>query len=102
MLVKVIAVDDQDRVKLSRKAALAERGQPDEFASRTRPPGAERPGPGSGPPRRPPGPPGDGGRDRGYDRDRDRDRDGAALAARRVPDGPRGRPVARPERSGVG
>ncbi len=39
MLVKAIAVDDQDRVKLSRKAALAERGQPDEFASRTRPQG---------------------------------------------------------------
>ncbi|MGA7498275.1 MAG: polyribonucleotide nucleotidyltransferase, partial [Isosphaeraceae bacterium] len=39
MLVKAIAVDDQDRVKLSRKAALAERGVPDEFASRTRPPG---------------------------------------------------------------
>jgi len=37
MLVKAIAVDDQDRVKLSRKAALAERGQPDELASRTRP-----------------------------------------------------------------
>ena len=39
MLVKAIAVDDQDRVKLSRKAAMAERGVPDEFASRTRPPG---------------------------------------------------------------
>jgi len=82
MLVKAIAVDDQDRVKLSRKAALAERGVPDEFASRTRPPGgpSDRPpggGPG-GPPRRPSPPPGDGGRDRGYgggDRDRDRDRD---------------------------
>ncbi len=36
MLVKVIAVDDQDRVKLSRKAALAERGQPDPIAE-TRP-----------------------------------------------------------------
>ncbi len=84
MLVKAIAVDDQDRVKLSRKAAMAERGVPDEFASRTRPPGgpSDRPpggGPG-GPPRRPPGPPGPGGdtgRDRGYpggggDRDRDR------------------------------
>ncbi|MDR3619176.1 MAG: hypothetical protein P4L85_07485, partial [Paludisphaera borealis] len=60
------AVDDQDRVKLSRKAALAERGEPDEFASRTRPAGApDRPqgGPGGGPggpPRRPSGP--DGGR----------------------------------------
>ncbi|APW63325.1 polyribonucleotide nucleotidyltransferase [Paludisphaera borealis] len=66
MLVKAIAVDDQDRVKLSRKAALAERGEPDEFASRTRPAGApDRPqgGPGGGPggpPRRPSGP--DGGR----------------------------------------
>ena len=50
MLVKAIAVDDQDRVKLSRKAALAERGVPDEFASRTRPPGgpSDRP-PGGGP-----------------------------------------------------
>ena len=37
MLVKAIAVDDQDRVKLSRKAALAERGQVDELAGRTRP-----------------------------------------------------------------
>ena len=44
MLVKAIAVDDQDRVKLSRKAALAERGQPDELAGRT-----------------PPAPPGGGG-----------------------------------------
>ncbi|MGC8640899.1 MAG: polyribonucleotide nucleotidyltransferase [Isosphaeraceae bacterium] len=82
MLVKAIAVDDQDRVKLSRKAALAERGQPDEFASRTRPPGGgERPGgPGGGPPRRPPG---DGGRDRGYDRgDRDRDRGGSRGPSR--------------------
>src|SRR4051812_3723609 len=84
MLVKAIAVDDQDRVKLSRKAALAERGQPDEFASRTRPAGVgggERPqgGPGGappGPPRRPPGPgPGPGG-ERGYGGDRDRDRGG--------------------------
>ena len=86
MLVKVIAIDDQDRVKLSRKAALAERGEPDEFASRTRPagggdrppggPGGPSGGPSGGPPRRPPGPPGEGGRDRGYgDRDRDRDRD---------------------------
>src|SRR5208282_2795103 len=71
MLVKAIAVDDQDRVKLSRKAALAERGVPDEFASRTRPPSSPTdrpPGPGpGGPPRRPSPPPGgDGGRDRGY------------------------------------
>ncbi len=70
MLVKAIAVDDQDRVKLSRKAALAERGEPDEFASRTRPAGSpsdrpqgSSPAPG-GPPRRPPGAP-EGGRDRG-------------------------------------
>ena len=51
MLVKAIAVDDQDRVKLSRKAALAERGQVDELAGRTRPPapagggGGDRGGP---------------------------------------------------------
>jgi polyribonucleotide nucleotidyltransferase len=81
MLVKAISVDDQDRVKLSRKAALAERGQPDEFASRTRPQGGggggggERFPAGGGPPSPPRRPPGDGGRDRGYgggDRDRDR------------------------------
>ena len=79
MLVKAIAVDDQDRVKLSRKAALAERGQVDELAGRTRPPsagggdrggpgGGDRGGPGGGdrggPPRRPSGP-GGGDRDRG-------------------------------------
>ena len=70
MLVKAIAVDDQDRVKLSRKAALAERGQVDELAGRTRPAppagggdrggpwgGGDRGGPGGGPPpRRPSGP----------------------------------------------
>src|SRR5271157_102387 len=75
MLVKAIAVDDQDRVKLSRKAALAERGQPDEFASRTRPaaaPPTERPS-SVGPPRRAPA--ADAGRDRGFAPDRDRDRD---------------------------
>ena len=91
MLVKAIAVDDQDRVKLSRKAALAERGVPDEFASRTRPPGggpSDRPpggGPPGGPPRRLSPPPGDGGRDRGYgggDRDRDRDRGGSRGPSR--------------------
>jgi polyribonucleotide nucleotidyltransferase len=77
MLVKAIAVDDQDRVKLSRKAALAERGQPDELASRTRPPGAEPRAQGGGPPpRRSGGGDRDRDRDRGYgDRDRDRDRD---------------------------
>jgi polyribonucleotide nucleotidyltransferase len=62
MLVKAIAIDDQDRVKLSRKAALSELGQPDEYAKAH--PASERPagdrGPG-GPPRR--------------DRDRDRERD---------------------------
>jgi len=73
MLVKAIAVDDQDRVKLSRKAALAERGQVDELAGRTRPGpppgGGDRGGPGGpgggGPPRRPSG-------HGGGDRDRDR------------------------------
>jgi len=55
MLVKVIAVDEQDRVKLSRKAALAERGIPDD-----RPPAPPRP-PGAGPDRGP----GGGGGDRG-------------------------------------
>ena len=44
MLVKAIAVDDQDRVKLSRKAALAERGEVDPNAgnspARRRPPPA--------------------------------------------------------------
>ena len=80
MLVKAIAVDDQDRVKLSRKAALAERGQPDELAGRTRPAppggGGDPRGPGGGPP--PPRRPNGGGdRDRGgYGGDRDRDRGG--------------------------
>src|SRR5262249_56727344 len=63
MLVKAIAIDDQDRVKLSRKAALAERGQPDELAGRTRPPGGGEPrGPAGGPPPRRTG---GGGRERG-------------------------------------
>ena len=53
MLVKAIAVDDQDRVKLSRKAALAERGQVDELAGRTRPAGGA--GGGGGGDRRRPG-----------------------------------------------
>ncbi len=77
MLVKAIAVDDQDRVKLSRKAALAERGQVDELAGRTRPAptgvaatertggGGDRGGPGGGPPPRRPSGPGGGDRDRG-------------------------------------
>jgi polyribonucleotide nucleotidyltransferase len=81
MLVKVIAVDDQDRVKLSRKAAFHERGQADEYAlshpASERPPGGDR-GFG-GPPRRGPGPGGDRGGDRGGERDRGprppRDRD---------------------------
>ncbi|MFO0956370.1 MAG: polyribonucleotide nucleotidyltransferase [Isosphaeraceae bacterium] len=62
MLVKVLMVDDQDRVKLSRKAALAETGQPDPIAGQPRPAGAPDRPPG-GPPRRP-------GPDRGGDRDR--------------------------------
>jgi polyribonucleotide nucleotidyltransferase len=82
MLVKAIAIDDQDRVKLSRKAALAERGQPDELASRVRPPGGDPRGPAVGgpPPRRPSGGERDrdrghgGERDRGYGGERDRDR----------------------------
>lgn len=70
MLVKVILVDDQDRVKLSRKAALAERGEVDTYAQSAppRPPAGERHSGGGdrgdrghgGPPRRGPG-----------DRDRD-------------------------------
>jgi polyribonucleotide nucleotidyltransferase len=71
MPVKVILVDDQDRVKLSRKVALAERGLPDPYAQShpagERPPGGDR----GGPPRRGPGP-GDRG---GYDRDRGPRRD---------------------------
>lgn len=55
MLVKAISVDDQDRVKLSRKAALAERGEVDEYAKAhpagDRPQGGGDRGPG-GPPRR--------------------------------------------------
>ncbi|MGO9468459.1 MAG: polyribonucleotide nucleotidyltransferase [Isosphaeraceae bacterium] len=81
MLVKAIAIDDQDRVKLSRKAALAERGQVDELASRPRPApsgGGEPRGPGGPPPRRSGGP----------DRDRDRDRDRGGYGGDRG--GPRG------------
>ncbi|MGE5754304.1 MAG: polyribonucleotide nucleotidyltransferase [Planctomycetaceae bacterium] len=73
MLVKAIAVDDQDRVKLSRKAALAERGQVDEYAKAhpapDRPAGGERSG--GGPPRRGGG--GGYGGDRGPRGPRDRD-----------------------------
>jgi polyribonucleotide nucleotidyltransferase len=71
MLVKAIAVDDQDRVKLSRKAAYAERGEVDEFASRTRPPGAPAGGQGGGGGSRR-GPSSGGDRDRGGYGDRDR------------------------------
>ncbi|MDR3635572.1 MAG: polyribonucleotide nucleotidyltransferase, partial [Isosphaeraceae bacterium] len=64
MLVKVILVDDQDRVKLSRKAALAERGDVDEYAklhpASERPAHADRGGDRGGPPRR-----SGGGGDRG-------------------------------------
>ncbi len=77
MLVKAIAVDDQDRVKLSRKAALAERGEVDAYAQAH--PASERPAGGGGggfdrggdrggPPRRGPGGGGYGG-DRGPRRD---------------------------------
>jgi polyribonucleotide nucleotidyltransferase len=64
MLVKVIHIDDQERVKLSRKQALAERGVTDPFA-------------GNPMPERGPGGPGGPGGGRGGDRDRDRggDRD---------------------------
>jgi len=73
MLVKAIAIDDQDRVKLSRKAALAERGQVDELAGRPRPApsgGGEPRGPGGPPPRRSGPPDRDRDRDRGYGGDR--------------------------------
>lgn len=74
MIVKVIAVDDQDRVKLSRKAAMAERGlssavevdpnappRPPREPREPREP-RDREGGGGGPPRR------SGGGDRGGDR----------------------------------
>jgi polyribonucleotide nucleotidyltransferase len=97
MLVKAIAVDDQDRVKLSRKAAMAERGQVDEIASRPRPPapsgegrgGDPRGGGGPPPPRRPSGPGGERGPDRGGDRGGygggDRDRGGGGYGGDRGP-----------------
>ncbi len=72
MLVKAIAVDDQDRVKLSRKAALAERGEVDAYAQAH--PASERPPGGfdrGGPPRRS-GPSGGGGGGYGGDRGGDR------------------------------
>ena len=75
MLVKVIQVDDQDRVKLSRKAAMAERGISDPNAGAERPAGSPDRGPG-GPPRRGPsgggGGGGYGGGDRGPRPPRDR------------------------------
>lgn len=78
MLVKAISVDDQDRVKLSRKAALAERGEVDEYAkahpASDRPAGGGDRGPG-GPPRR-----GYGG-----------DRGGGGFGGDRGPRGPRDR-----------
>ena len=58
MIVKAIAVDDQDRVKLSRRAALAERGLPDPSAE-AHPASARPPGGGGG------GGFGGGGGDRG-------------------------------------
>src|SRR4051794_15450064 len=74
MVVKAISVDDQDRVKLSRKAALIERGEADPHAeahpASERPPGGgDRGGDRGGPPRRPSG--GGFGGDRGPRRDRD-------------------------------
>jgi polyribonucleotide nucleotidyltransferase len=64
MIVKAIAVDDQDRVKLSRKAAMAERGISDPNAGNQPGPRSGPPGGGGGfdrggpPPRRGPGGPG--------------------------------------------
>ena len=50
MTVKVIAIDEQDRVKLSRKRAYEELGIPDEMAAQTaeRPPRGEGDGGGEG------------------------------------------------------
>jgi polyribonucleotide nucleotidyltransferase len=83
MLVKAIAVDDQDRVKLSRKAAMAERGIVDPNAGNQPGPGSRPPGGGGdrggygdrgGPPRRDGGGGGyRGGGDRGPRPPRDRD-----------------------------
>jgi polyribonucleotide nucleotidyltransferase len=80
MLVKVIAIDEQDRVKLSRRQALAERGIEDTVESKPRPPAGEGGGGDRGP--RPSGggdrgprPSGGGDRGRGPGgppRDRDR------------------------------
>ncbi|RUL86962.1 polyribonucleotide nucleotidyltransferase [Tautonia sociabilis] len=76
MLVKVIAIDEQDRVKLSRRQALAERGIADTVESKPRPPAGEggdrgpRSGGGDRGPRS-----GGGGRGPGGPPPRDRDRD---------------------------
>jgi polyribonucleotide nucleotidyltransferase len=70
MLVKVIMVDDQDRVKLSRKAAMADRGIVDPNASAERPP---RPAPPEGG-YADRGDRGERGGDRGGYGDRERDR----------------------------
>lgn len=69
MLVKVISVDDQDRVKLSRRVAMAERGLSTAGEGSAAGPGRGPGGPGGtggGPPRRPSGPRDD--RDRGGNR----------------------------------
>jgi polyribonucleotide nucleotidyltransferase len=94
MLVKAIAVDDQDRVKLSRKAALAELGQVDELATRPRPASAGAEPRGSGPPPRRGGP-GERERERppyGVERERERDRDRGYGGERDRDRGGRGRP----------
>ncbi len=66
MLVKVIAIDEQDRVKLSRRAALADRGIEETIESKPRPSGGGGGGDDRGPrgggdrgpaPRGPGGPP---------------------------------------------
>ena len=68
MLVKVIAVDDQDRVKLSRKVAMAERGIADVHAGRERPAGMPSGGGDRGGLALPAGPSGPGGGYRGGSR----------------------------------
>ena len=76
MLVKVIAIDEQDRVKLSRRAAMADRGIEDTVASQPRPAGGGGPGGPGGPGGGPRGggdrggPPRGGGGDRGGPRGR--------------------------------
>ena len=75
MLVKVIAIDEQDRVKLSRRQALAERGIEDTVEPQARP---------AGPPR---GDRDGGGGDRGPRGGGDRDR-GPRGGSERGPGGP--------------